>query len=279
MKKNLFTKYQVAFVIFALFIATAFLTGIYRNQKYRIVDAEKNVVAYADGTAEFISADDTPDQVTHVYRAKMPAIPVGNPKFYIVPTFIFQGSAWQRAVYTYNDPDSENCSRNILYKDRVNKFVKQLRVDYCIQMNATLDEHDITHFFATSADGNSIAVGTYENGNIVASHNVPEGMFFWKREFSWDLTRGIMTFVSAADCGHDTECAALQSEPQAFYWNLQTGEWRQVEIPQYTAPIDSDNSGFVYNASDDAFDYSARLIVGEVNISTPSTVDKVTRVK
>lgn len=279
MKKSLSAKYRVTFVIFALLITAVFFVGISWNQKHRIVDVQKNVVAYADGTAEFISADDTPDQVTHVYRAKIPAIPVENSEFYIVPTFIFQGGAWQREVYTYNDPESENCSRNILYKDRVNKLVKQSRIDYCIQMNATLDGHDITHFFATSSDGISIAVGAYENGNIVASHDVPEGMFPWKREFSWDLTRGIVTFVSATDCGPDTECAALQPKPQAFYWNLQTGEWREVEIPQYTAPIDSDNSGFVYNVSDDAFDYSARLTVGEVNISTPSTVDKVTRVE
>lgn len=155
----------------------------------------------------------------------------------------------------------------------------QSRVDYCIQMNATLDGHDVTHFFASSGDGTSIAVGTYENGSIIASHDVPDGMFPWKREFSWDLTRGIVTFVSATDCGPDAECAALQPKPQAFYWNLQTGEWREVAIPQYTTPIDPDNSGFVYNVGDNAFDYSARLIVGEVGINTPSTVDKVTRVE
>lgn len=41
----------------------------------------------------------------------------------------------------------------------------------------------------------AIAVGGYEEGVIVATHAVPEGMMVHDRTFSWDLTRGIITFV------------------------------------------------------------------------------------
>lgn len=260
-----------------IFLGAGLIAGIILSPHRAVVDAENGVVAFADGTAQFVSKDDVPDQVPHIYTADMTAL--GSFPNFRVPNVMFQGGAWQREVYSYNDPQNERCAQNILYKDRVKKVIKQVHVDYCVQEYSTLDEHDITHFFATSVDGKSIGVGAYEDGSITASHAIPEGMTVHDRAFSWDLTRAIVSLVSATDCGPDADCAALQLKPQAYYWNLSTGEWREVAIPQYTTPVDPTVSRFQYNHDIDSFEYLARLMVGKAYTESAATVDKVTAVK
>jgi hypothetical protein len=257
------------------FLGAGLVVGIILSPHRVVVEAKDGVVAFADGTAQFVSNDDVPDQVPHIYIANMSAL--GTFPSYRVPNVLFQGGAWQREVYTYNDPEREDCSQNILFKDRVKKIVKQLRVDYCVQEGSTLDEHDITHFFATSADGKSVAVGEYEDGSITATHAIPDGMMVHDRTFSWDLTRGVVTFVSAIDCGPTADCDAVS--PAAYYWNLSTGEWREVLIPEYTTPVDPTVSRFQYNHDKDSFEYFARLFVGRTYTESAATVDKVTEVK
>jgi hypothetical protein len=260
-----------------VFLGIGLIAGIILSPHRAIVDAQDGVVAFADGTAQFVSNDDVPDQVPHIYTADMTAL--GSFPNFRVPNVMFQGGAWQREVYSYSDPQNEQCAQNILYKDRVKKIIKQVHVEYCVQEGSTLDEHDITHFFATSADGKSVAVGVYEDGSITASHVIPEGMTVHDRAFSWDLTRGVVSLVSAIDCGPDAECAASNPKPQAYFWNLTTGEWREVAIPQYTTPVDPTASRFQYNHDTDSFEYLARLMVGKTYTESAATVDKVTTVK
>lgn len=271
--KNVMQKRFLAGSFF--FLGAGLVAGIILSPHRAVVEAKDGIVAFADGTAQFVSNDNAPDQVPHIYTADMAAL--GSFPNYRAPNVTFQGGAWQREVYTYNDPKNEQCSENILYKDRVKKIIKQVHVDYCVQENSTLDEHDITHFFATSSDGKSIAVGAYEDGTIVATHAIPDGMMVHDRAFSWDLTRAIVTFVSAIDCGPTADCDAVA--PVAYFWNLSTGEWREVVTPEYTTPVDPTASGFVYNHDKDAFEYSARLLVGKNYIEEAATVDKVTDVR
>jgi hypothetical protein len=91
---------------------------------------------------------------------------------FIAPYFTFQGSNWQREVYTYNYAGND-CDTKILYINRAEKSAETLKtfdVPYCIKQ--TLDIRDFTRFFATSEDGKAVAVGTYEDGRIIASANV-----------------------------------------------------------------------------------------------------------
>ena len=272
--KNVMQKKFLAGSFF--FLGAGLIAGIILSPHRAIVAAKDGVVAFADGTAQFVSNDDVPDQVPHIYTADMAAL--GSFPNYRVPNVIFQGGAWQREVYSYNDPSNEQCSQNILYKDRVKKIVKQLHVDYCLQEDSALDEHDITHFFATSADGKSIAVGTYEDGAIVASHAIPDGMMVHDRVFSWDLTRGIITFVSSTVAGI-SDSTDLDRLATAYSWDLSTGEWREVAIPQYTSPVDPTVSRFIYNHDKDVFEYYARLLVGKRYVESPAAVESVTEVK
>jgi hypothetical protein len=91
---------------------------------------------------------------------------------FIAPYFTFQGSNWQREVYTYNYVGND-CDNKILYINRAEKSAEALKtfdVPYCIKQ--TLDIRDFTRFFATSEDGKTVAVGAYEDGRIIASASV-----------------------------------------------------------------------------------------------------------
>lgn len=242
-----------------------------------VVDVREDVVAYADGTAEIVITDGVPsDLPVHTFRLTVAALR-DDSGHYRVPNLIGMGSTWERAVYTYDDPESDFCQRNIFYMDRVSKTVKSSRLNYCITESAN---RDATHFVALSMDGGTVAVGTFEDGAIVATHAVPTDMtLLGTPVFNWEMTKAALYFSNPVACGPDPECEVARPADEVYLWDLVTGDWKQVPLPTYSVPVDTTASFLQYNHDTDTFEYSAKLFVGTAYEEQSTFADKVTELR
>jgi hypothetical protein len=256
MKKTFATTRNAAFI---LLVVTQVIT-LKMLYDHRVIDTKLNAVAYANGTAELLVTDSVPNQNTHIYRATVPAI--GAAPWWYAPTLKTQGSAWQRAVYTFDNTESDTCDDDIFYIDRVKKTAKTIHIDSCIQ--GTLDEHDITHFLSTTYRDTfqTLTVGTYEDGATVASHDGAEHLSLQSWAFNWELNRAVLYFGKTLPCALDELCVA--ETPALYSWNLSTSEWTNIPLPSYTSLIDPDASTLTYSHDTDTFTFSPHLQNGIV---------------
>ncbi len=217
----------------------------------RVVYATTNAVAYANGNAEFVLEDATPDNVSRIYRATVPAI--GVAPWWYAPELHARGGSWERLVYTFMDTEGNSCDNSILYIDRTEKtadIVKVNQENTCIQ--GVLDDHDVTHFIATKygAPTQTISVGTFKNGAIVASHAGPEQMALTKWAFNWELNKAALYFDQKLACSLDEDC---KTAPVVYLWDLTTGAWTAAKIPTYASQIADDGTALSYDRTSNTF--------------------------
>lgn len=136
-----------------------------------ILTARDNAVLYSDGTAEIIWNDDTPDGVMHRYSTKIGSINDPN-RGLSLPEIEQTVGSWERIEFIFDDEKDRPCMRHIFYIDRVHKTSNLSSIQNCIVQ--TLDEHDFKYFLAMSPDYQTMEVGTYTDGKIVARHAVPD---------------------------------------------------------------------------------------------------------
>ncbi len=223
----------------------------------RVVYATTNAVAYANGTAEFILEDATPDNVSRIYRATVPAI--GVAPWWYAPELHARGGSWERLVYTFMDTEGSSCDNNILYINRTEKTAKTVKVrdeNTCIQ--GVLDDHDVTHFIATKygTPTQTISVGTFKDGATVASHAGPEQMALTKWAFNWELNKAALYFDQKLACSLDEDC---KTAPVVYLWDLATGAWTTAKIPTYASTIDDDGTTLSYNRETNTFSLDVLL--------------------
>lgn len=166
-----------------------------------------DLVTYNNGKTEIIYKDFDYSKIESgwVLRTEVDALPNGDPRFpsFMAPNVTFQGSTWHHAVYTYDDPGSMGCQRNILYINREaksNETITKTHVPYCIWN--TLDTNDINRFFAKSEDETKLIVGSYTDGSILSEIAAPDRMNS-QAVSNWENTK-LAFFSGQCDLGGDT---------------------------------------------------------------------------
>ncbi|MEK7632270.1 MAG: hypothetical protein AAB473_00580 [Patescibacteria group bacterium] len=134
-----------------------------------------SIVTYEKGETEFIYNDydySSSSPRSWSVRATVDAIPSrdpGSPEFK-APNIELIGASEHKEVHVFDDPDSNECQRNILFLDRT-KMEKEhfviSRTDYCVKN--IVDEWDMTTFFAVNSENTKIALGNVADGTIFAS--------------------------------------------------------------------------------------------------------------
>lgn len=215
--------YTTIIVLLCVSIVVLIIFGKKYFDSHQVVEAKNNIVVYADGTAEIVVRDKVPDEKFHTYRAKI-KLPKDEFGTYYPPHLTLRDGAWQRQAHTYND-DSINgwCEKNIFFMDRINKITKQSHIDFCI--SKTLDEHGVTTFLATSEDLTSLVIGNYEDGKIIASTTIPNGLKYFNSGYGdgMEITAGVSDWEITKLAFPAGECAMGDGDMRVFLWDIKKG--------------------------------------------------------
>lgn len=137
-----------------------------------------SIVTYKNGQTELIynDYDYSREHPKHWdVHAVIDAIPSDDPRYpeFKAPNIVLIGTSPQKSIYTFDDPSSNECQRNILYLDRTKMEKEEFilsRTDYCVQN--IVDEWDLTTFFAVNPENTRVALGSVVDGEIFASIDV-----------------------------------------------------------------------------------------------------------
>lgn len=179
MEKQLFLRRAALLIAGAVVVTMGMQTFHRAFVREKVVSASSvydlSIVTYENGKTELIYNEynsylDNPEH--RDLRAVVDAIPLDDPRYpeFKAPSFTLIGASPEKIIYTFDDPDSNGCQRNLLYLDRT-KMEKEAfaisRTDYCVKN--IVDEWDLTTFFAINRENTKIALGDTATGEIFAS--------------------------------------------------------------------------------------------------------------
>ena len=177
------------------------------------------VVTYNDGISEVAMKDG--DHRQRRYSFEIPSQLDHQTKGIFIPTVVRQGESWQRMVVTYDDAGEPGCQRHIAHIGRLEERLSFMDAPGCIVL--TLDE-GASSYLSVSQDGETYAVGRYQSGVPLATHESikgPDGRSIGATVTSnTDATRIVLVTK-----------AFPSVPPQLFYWNLVDGSWHRIEMP------------------------------------------------
>lgn len=206
-----------------------------------------SIVTYQKGKTEFIYNDydyslENPENWD--VRAVVEAIPSDDRRYpeFRAPNISLIGTSSQKAIYAFDDPNSDGCQRNILYLDRTKMEKEKFtisRTDYCIKN--IVDEWDLTTFFAVNSQNTKIALGNTADGKILAS--IDAANVSSRPGHNWENTK--IAFVTG-------EVSPEGDSRKLFLWDVNAGVL--IDKTEVLRKVES-NIGFIhYVRETDSFD-------------------------
>ncbi len=182
MKKPLFLRHTALLIAVAGITALSIQTLRPAVMRGKVLSASSlydlSIVTYETGKTELIyntydySLLNNPEHWD--VRATVDAIPSDDSRYpnFKAPNIALLGASPQKVIHIFDDPDSNECQRNILYLDQTKMEEAEFtlsRTDYCVKN--IVDEWDLTTFFAVNPENTKIALGHTADGKIFASIN------------------------------------------------------------------------------------------------------------
>lgn len=262
MKKTIYSFKGIAAGL-TLGVAIGFIASYYLVPRLVVSDVSSHsgnfgwkTIAYTNGTGKII-IDDWDNAPS---RLEATIYPLRNDRLdeYIVPNTVGQGSVWQRAVITYDDQAAIGCQRHIIFAERPEKTIKQSEIPYCVVQ--TLDDHDITHYYALSEDQKTLAIGQYDGG-VIATQQLPEGFTVAALVPNWEITK---VAVLLSDNG-------MPVQAKLYMWDLATNTWDERPLPVEWSAW-PDNQSVRYDHATDTFSLVGTKVTGHVLMPENSDV-------
>jgi hypothetical protein len=183
-------------------------------------------------------------------RTTIPAVTADDgrqlPKL-VPPPVVFRSSSWQHEIYTYAN-EWNGCQQNILYINRAAKargVIQTIPTNYCLLQ--TLNEAESTTFLGTNTDTSALVIGSYLDGQILATTPMLEPQAFTSLlSLASDPQHTQVAFISG-QCNPDSDSVKI------YVWDTRSATLvnRRPELS-----LDSCNEpvNIIYNPTNHAFD-------------------------
>lgn len=184
------------------------------------------------------------------FQTTIPAVSADDgrqlPKL-VPPPVVFRNSSWQHEIYTYAN-EWNGCQQNILYIDRSAKArgaIQTIPTDYCLLQ--TLSEAEPTIFLGTNTDASALVIGSYLNGQMLATTPPLEPQAFASLlGLAADPQHTQVAFISG-QCNPDGDSVKI------YLWDTRNGTLVNRR-PELSLDDCNEPVNITYNPASQAFD-------------------------